>query len=279
MNEFAVSSAQIGSGLNESASALATANNSLEESAAMLTAITEITQDAASAGNALKTLSLRLRSTKAELTEMGEESEGAFDTVAKMQEHIKGITGFDILNEKGDYKSTYEIMRGIASVYEKLSDTERASLLESLAGKTRANQVAALLNNFKTAEKALDASLNSMGTAVKENAIYLDSIEGRLASLKSTAQSTSQNLIDTQAIKTVVSLVDGLLQLAEAIITVDENIAQLGTKKFDEDTALNTTKYFESWGKFPSIIGAVTLALSALNKQLGRIMPLIPVME
>ena len=50
MNEFAVSSAQIGSGLNESASALATANNSFEESAAMITAITEITQDASSAG-------------------------------------------------------------------------------------------------------------------------------------------------------------------------------------------------------------------------------------
>jgi len=49
-NEFAVSSAQIGSGLNESASALATANNSFEESAAMITAITEITQDASSAG-------------------------------------------------------------------------------------------------------------------------------------------------------------------------------------------------------------------------------------
>lgn len=70
-NKFALTSADVGTGLKQSASALSVANNSFEESAAMITAITEITQDASSAGNALKTLSLRIRSTKAELSEMG----------------------------------------------------------------------------------------------------------------------------------------------------------------------------------------------------------------
>ena len=45
-----MTAADVGAGLKESASALATANNSMEESAAMITAITEITQDASSAG-------------------------------------------------------------------------------------------------------------------------------------------------------------------------------------------------------------------------------------
>ena len=54
-NKFALSSADVGAGLKESASALAAANNTMEQSASMLTAITEITQDSASAGNALKT--------------------------------------------------------------------------------------------------------------------------------------------------------------------------------------------------------------------------------
>ena len=51
-NEFAVTAANIGEGLSQSASALAVAGNDFEESAAMITAITEITQDASSAGNA-----------------------------------------------------------------------------------------------------------------------------------------------------------------------------------------------------------------------------------
>lgn len=49
-NKYAVTAANIGEGLKESASALATANNSMEQSAAMITAITEITQDASGAG-------------------------------------------------------------------------------------------------------------------------------------------------------------------------------------------------------------------------------------
>lgn len=60
-NKYAVSAQQVGEGLRNSASALATANNTFEESAAMVTAITEITQDQSSAGSALKTLSMRLR--------------------------------------------------------------------------------------------------------------------------------------------------------------------------------------------------------------------------
>lgn len=49
-NEYAISAQQVGEGLRSSAAALATANNTFEESAAMVTAITEITQDAQSAG-------------------------------------------------------------------------------------------------------------------------------------------------------------------------------------------------------------------------------------
>lgn len=45
-----MTAADVGAGLKESASALATANNSMEQSAAMITAITEITQDASGAG-------------------------------------------------------------------------------------------------------------------------------------------------------------------------------------------------------------------------------------
>ena len=60
-NNFAVSAAQIGEGLRNSASSLVVAGNSMDESIAMLTAMTEITQDAASAGSALKIASLRIR--------------------------------------------------------------------------------------------------------------------------------------------------------------------------------------------------------------------------
>lgn len=72
-NKFAVTAADVGSGLTNSASALAVAGNSFEQSAAMLTGITEVTQNSLKAGTALRTLSMRLRGTSAkELQDLNE---------------------------------------------------------------------------------------------------------------------------------------------------------------------------------------------------------------
>ena len=60
-NNFAVSNADISEILTRSSSAMMEANNSLADTIALGTAATEITRDAASVGNALKTISMRIR--------------------------------------------------------------------------------------------------------------------------------------------------------------------------------------------------------------------------
>jgi len=60
-NKYASSSADLGEGLRNSASALAVAGNDINKSLAMLTGGTEITQDASEMGNAIKVLSMRIR--------------------------------------------------------------------------------------------------------------------------------------------------------------------------------------------------------------------------
>ena len=60
-NNYAVSSADLGEGLSNSASALASAGNDINQSLAMITGMTEITQSAGESGNALKVLSMRIR--------------------------------------------------------------------------------------------------------------------------------------------------------------------------------------------------------------------------
>ena len=59
-NNFAVSNLDISEILTRSSSAMMEANNSLADTIALGTAATEITRDAASVGNALKTISMRL---------------------------------------------------------------------------------------------------------------------------------------------------------------------------------------------------------------------------
>ena len=61
LRNFAITSGDIGRGMANAASALALAGNSIDESIAMIVAMSEITQDASGAGNAIKVLSMRLR--------------------------------------------------------------------------------------------------------------------------------------------------------------------------------------------------------------------------
>lgn len=60
-NGFALANDDIVEALAKSSSAMVAANNTFDETVALITAGTEITQDAASMGNALKTISMRIR--------------------------------------------------------------------------------------------------------------------------------------------------------------------------------------------------------------------------
>ena len=74
--------------MKRSASALAAANNSLSESIALITTANTIAQDPATVGQGIKTMSLRIRSTKTQLEEMGEDAEGAADNVSKLRKQM-----------------------------------------------------------------------------------------------------------------------------------------------------------------------------------------------
>ena len=136
-NQFAVSAADVGEGMTKTASALEVGGSTFEEAASMITAIAETTQDPGRAGNSLKTLSLRLRGMKGELEEMGEDVDDNVTNLSKMQGQVLNLTHgkVNIFDDNGDFKSTYDIMKGISEVYHDLTDTERANLLETIAGK------------------------------------------------------------------------------------------------------------------------------------------------
>lgn len=76
-----------------------------------------------------------------ELQELGEDVDEDVESISKMQTQILNLTHgqVNIFNDDGTFKSTYEIMDKIAEIYDTLSDTNKADLLEKIAGKNRAN--------------------------------------------------------------------------------------------------------------------------------------------
>lgn len=234
MNNFAISSDGIAEGLSRSASTLVSAGNTIEESIAMLAAGNKVQQDPEGLGNALKVLSMRIRGTKTELSEMGEETDGMIENTSKLRDKVMALTdvgdgGVDILTDTGAYKSTYQILLEIAEVWDKINETDpknQAALLEILAGKTRGSQVASILQNPEDLRDAYDMALNSDGSAQQELDTYLNSIQGRIDLFTNELQTFWMNLINSNVIKLVVDFGTSLLSVLNSIMEGIDKFAE-----------------------------------------------------
>lgn len=234
-NNYAISSAGVGSALQRSASALHTAGNTLDQSIGMIVAANDVAQDPESVGNALKVLSLRIRGAKTDLEQMGESTDDVAVSTSKLRDQIKALTnvdgkgGFDILTKSGDFKSTYEIMEGIANVWKEMNDVDKASLLEQVAGKNRANVVSGMLDNWKDAQNAAKTAAESAGSATKENETYLDSINGKISQFTAAFEKLSKDVLDSDLIKFFIELATHIANLADEAVKLVDNIGLIPT--------------------------------------------------
>ena len=193
----------------------------------------------------LRTISLRLVGTeeaKEQLEELGEEA--VTITQSKMRDVIMAATkvesndfqGFDILDENGNYKSTYEILQGIADIYDEIVETDKEFgtnnlnlLLENLAGKNRSNIAASILQNADLLRSVYESSQNSEGSAQQELDAYLDSIDGRLTKLTNSVQKFWSTFIDTDVVKDAISLLTNLMNLLTEFVDSFGSLTSIAT--------------------------------------------------
>ena len=219
-NQFAVTSAGIGEAIQRSASSMNVAGNSLEQTVALVSAAMETTQDPEGAGSSMKILSMRLRGMKGDLEALGEEVDDNVENISKMQGQVLNLTHgqVNIFDDAGEFRSTYDIMKDISEVWDDLNSIEQADLLETIAGKHRANTVAALIENFAHAEQMYETALDSSGSAAKENEKYLDSVQGRVDVLTASFQAFSTTAMNTEFLKGGIGALTGVLDVITAII-------------------------------------------------------------
>jgi len=207
-NNFAISSGGIGEAMQRSASALKAAGNTIEESVALITAANTVVQDPLKVGNALKTLSLRIRGAKVELEEAGESTEGMANSVSELRKEILALTGqkVDIMLDDDTFKSTYQILQEMSQVWNSMTDINQAAALELLGGKEQANILSSLLQNFSTAEDVITTSQGAAGSALAENEKQLDSINGKINQFKANFEALSASMIDSDLTKGVIGI-------------------------------------------------------------------------
>lgn len=259
-NTQAVDNSDIVNFLTRSSSAMAEANNTLEQTIALGTAATEITRDSDSVGNALKTISMRVRGYDEETEAYTGDVEQLSGAIANLTKTAKTPGGISLFTDssKQTFKSTYKLLKEISQIYSQLSDKNQAQLLEVLAGKRQGQIVASIVDNFSAAEKSMQSMANSAGNAQAEMDVAMDSIDAKANKLKQTGVAISENLLSRDNAKTVLEVANGIAEgfelatkhlglfktalLGLSVVGSVKNIGLFKTTKNDSETSLSGQK-------------------------------------
>ena len=119
-------------------------------------------------------------------------------------------------------------MLEISKIWDNLTDKNQAELLEALAGKQRGNSIAALLTNMAQAENVLNVSMNSAGSAAREQQRWMDSLEAKVQQLEAAFQGLSITVLDSDDAKKVVDFATTSVNALTELIDILGPLGTLG---------------------------------------------------
>ena len=213
-NNYAISSGALSDSLAKSSAVLANAGVTFEEQLGLITAGTEILRNANTVSTGLRTISLRLQG-------MEEDGTKVSGLTAKLEGDFNRL-GLTLYDTNGDLKDTYDILADLAEIFPSLNTEQKAYYTELIAGKTRAQVAAAILNNFDRAVEATGTALDSAGSAAEENAKVLESLNGHIKAFRAEWES----LVNSKATQDTLKL---LVDLGTAIVRLINNLGGLKT--------------------------------------------------
>ena len=208
-NKFSVSSGDLSKALGIVASTSSAMGNSIDQTLGVVTAITEQTRNASKSARAANTIFSRLAQVVDENS----------DTGKKLTEIYNNL-GIALYDSSGQMRNTYDILADLASKWDSLDKNTQQYIAITSAGTNQLNNFLALMNNFDHAAEATATSINSAGSAMRENEAFQESLEYQTNNLKATFQDLANNVIDKELISSVLKLGDAFLKLANTDIGV-----------------------------------------------------------
>ena len=192
-NNFSVGTNDLSNAMEIASAGMATYGNEFEQIIGLVTAGTEImTGRSAQVARGLSTIASR---------------------IVKNQDALKAY-GVQVEDTNGNLKSTYDVLAELKPTWDSMSEAERVALGDAIAGTNQYKVLAAVMQNFEHATDATTTALNSSGSAIKENAAYMESLEAKTTALKATFQDFANNVIDDELVGSLLDLANGFLQLA-----------------------------------------------------------------
>lgn len=201
-NNMAVGTNDLAKGLTVAGAGLSVLGNDFEQSIALITSGTEI-------------LTGRSAQVARGLTTIGNNIAKAANEAGELSFKVQGVTkSIDLFDKStGEMKSTYQVFQDLKSSWDDMSQAEKQSLGLALAGKNQFSVFNSVMLNLNSATEAYKIALDSQGSALKENARYLDSIRGKVSQFTSELEKFWTEGINSESVKRLVEFGTNVLKL------------------------------------------------------------------
>ena len=260
-NKYSIDADGLAESIRLSAGTLTEAHMSIEQAATMFATANKYYNDPSYLGNTAKIGSLRMRASSGdtdaieELQEMGEEVDDLATATSNLREKLMALTGVDIMEDEHTFKSYYDQLYEISQVMDKLDDTSRANVLETMFGKSRSAAGAAILSGMKESASAYEDAINSAGSATEEYRTWMTSADAACQRFSNTLTETYQGIINGNTVRDLANLGSAVLEFANNWGIVEgtlKGVITLGIGKFlttGTMALVTATKQVEQYGK------------------------------
>ena len=109
-------------------------------------------------------------------------------------------------------KNTYEFLTDLHKEWGNLNNEQKTAIALQFGGKNQMEVFMATMNNFETAIEATNTAMGAQGSASRENAKAIDSLQGHLQNLKRAWEELSYKMISSDALKKGMDILTGTLE-------------------------------------------------------------------
>lgn len=196
--------------MNRTATTANMAGVSIDKLLGYTAAMGEVTgRSMSSVGESLKTIFSRMSDIKANKLELIDE-DGTTELLSDVELTLKNVD-IDLRETVNEYKNYEDVLDDLASKWNTLSEVQQNALTKAFAGTRQQDMFRILMENYDTALKYAETSMNSAGTATEKFNAYLESVQAHYNSLVASAEALAKQTVPT-------SLMNGLMDAASAVL-------------------------------------------------------------
>lgn len=254
-NNFSINTADLASGTKRTAAVMNAAGNDMYETVGILTSANEIIQNIEKTSSGVNVIMQRINRIKmdAKTGELAPNLAKTFELAnVPLTKFVDGIE---------QVRSTYDILIDLAKAFPNLDPLERGFISEKVSGVRQSVVFNALISNIETMESAMETAQNSVGSAMLENEVYLDSIDGKIQKIKSSLAGFIANPTLIEFVKEVLDQTDrGLYDIGKLFSFIFEN------ERFQHTGLVELNQELERTGDIISVLENSITALERFDK-------------